>query len=106
MMLRQVIGVEPGAVIRLDDRHAVLVVVGERGAVAIEMIEHSAFHLPPRPPLRRFRHLGDLRPRGNPAGATRTVGRPAFASAIGYGIVCFPMIRNAPTRTPTGEMTK
>ena len=51
VMLGEMIGVEAGAVVSLGDAQAILVEVGERSAVAVEMIKNAEFHAysPERP---------------------------------------------------------
>ena len=44
MVLGDVIGVEAGAVIGFDDLEAILVIIRQRRAGAVEMIEDAEFH--------------------------------------------------------------
>src|SRR5437016_3389576 len=47
MMLGEMIGIETGTVVGLDELQALLVIIRERIAVAVEVIEHSELHFSP-----------------------------------------------------------
>ena len=57
MVLGEMVGVEAGAVIGVDDRQPIGVEIGERAVAAVEIIEDAELH------RHRYRRLPEYRPR-------------------------------------------
>ena len=82
MVLGEMIGVEARAIVGLGNPQAVLVVVRERAAVAVEMIEDAEFHYPLNDP--RWRGYRPRSSRSAPCRARRA--RAASALAVEHRI--------------------